>query len=239
MYPGTINFFHILAVIPREVSQPGAGAWTTWVFIICLSLLSITRYFFPGRIRQIATAAWSIRHFNILHKETNITGDTPGILLKLNFILVLSLLIYQSIEYAELLPEIAMISPARFYTIIFFLIVVFYPAKNLILRVLAWVFQTRTASTAYFGNIVVVNQFAGLALMPLVFIHAYNPNSYLVYSAWLVFALLNLYKVFRGALLGFHTAGFSMYYLFLYLCGVELAPLLLILKAASEYLFNN
>ncbi len=236
MDPGHIPFISLINAIPRETGP--AGDWAIWVLVVSLSLVSVVRFFFPGHIRQISTAVWSIRHFHILHKE-GVVLYTPGYLFKVNFLLVLSLLIYQSLEHTGLIPEGNIIGSFRIFLLVLFLLMVFYPVKSMIMGILAWVFQTGRASSAYFSNIFVFNQFAGLVLMPLVFIHAYNPFDYLLYSAWAVLALLNLYKVFRGSLLSFDAAGFSVYYLFLYLCGVELAPLLLIIKAASAYLFNH
>ncbi len=211
--------------------------WQLYVILFVLFFLALAKYFFPGRLKMLIRSAFSMRFFLQADKENMILTETPSYLLKTNFLLCVSLLLFQTLDYYDLIIADGTLHPLLTYALIAVMAVGFYFLKHLMIRFLGWLFHTHNASKAYFNNIFVVNHFAGLALLPLVFYQAFNPLSHAVHIAWLLLIIINLYKIIRGAMLGHALADFSAYYLFLYLCGVELAPLLIIGKAASVYLF--
>ncbi len=225
-----------LVIIPK--TEHPSDDWIVYVFILSLASIATARFFFPGRISLIIKAAVSLNHFSLAEKEGAIFHETPGLLLIVNFILVISLLTYQSLNGLGLPSKLPDVQPPLLYGLIIMFFSLFYLFKRLMMGFLAWVFQTRRGTAIYLSNIFVFNQFAGLAILPLVFLHAFNPTLYGLYAAWILIILVNLYKVVRGVTMGYRASGFSVYYLFLYLCGVELAPLLMIGKAANIYLFS-
>jgi hypothetical protein len=64
----------------------------------------------------------------------------------------------------------------------------------------------------------------------LLYTNAYNPGTTGLYLAWALLVIINIAKMIRGAVIGYTQAGFSVYYLILYLCAIELAPLLIFAK---------
>lgn len=212
--------------------------WMIWVIVAGLTAVAISRYFFPSRVYNIFRAVLGMRLLYMLHKEGGFFRETPTYLLYLNFLLVISLLIFQTLRATQASLPWDEIHPLILYGGILLFFLLFYLLKFLFMGFLAWVFHTGKASMLYYTNLFVMNQFTGLLVMPLVFYHAVTPSLNSLYAAWILIILLNIYKVIRGAILGYTISDFSGYYLFLYLCGVELAPLLIIGKAASAYLFN-
>ena len=222
---------------PIQRKDPVFYEWQLYVLLFALFCLALAKYFFPGRLKIMMQSVFSMRLFLQADKENIVLTETPGYLLKINFLLCVSLLLFQTLDYYDLIPADGILHPLLIYAFIAVMAVCFYFLKHLMIRFLAWMFDTHSTSKAYFNNIFVVNHFAGLALLPLVFYQAFNPLSHAVHVAWILLIIINLYKIIRGAMLGHALADFSGYYLFLYLCGVELAPLLIIGKAASVYLF--
>ena len=222
----------------QERAQPFPRDWMIWVMVGGLIAVAISRYYFPTRVKYIFHAVLGLRFLYLLDKEGGFYRETPTYLLYANFLLVISLLIFQTLRATGASLPLNDLHPGILYGGIVLFFLLFYLVKFLLMGFLAWVFRTRKASMLYFTNLFVINQFTGLLVMPLVFYHAVIPSDNSLYAAWTLVILLNLYKVIRGALLGHTISDFSVYYLFLYLCGVELAPLLIIGKAASVYLFN-
>ena len=221
-----------------ERSRPFPRDWMIWAILGGLIAVAISRYYFPSRVKNIFRAVLGLRLLYLLDKEGGFYRETPTYLLYANFLLVISLLIFQTLRATGASLPWDDYHPAILYGAIVLFFLLFYLLKFLLMGFLAWVFGTRKASMLYFTNLFVMNQFTGLLVMPLVFYHAVIPSDNSLYAAWVLVVLLNLYKMIRGALLGHAISDFSVYYLFLYLCGVELAPLLIIGKAASVYLFN-
>ncbi len=221
------------------IEETISNDWIAVVFILCLVQLAIARFFFPGRIRQLLMAVFGYRFFSFVDKEGVMFRETPSYLLIINFILAISLLLLQTLKYFDLIAPWQDTHDLLIFGLIVLFFSGFYLMKKLMLGFLAWIFHTRKATMVYFTNLFLFNQFVGLLILPFIFYHAFSTTYYGLYASWVVVILFNIYKIIRGALLGYRVSGFSVYYLFLYLCGVELAPLLILGKAASVYLFNQ
>ncbi len=220
-------------------AEKGVSYWLFALFVLCISIPGIVKLTSHGVIKRLSGAVVSIRHFSLLEKEGFPFHRKTGYLIILLFFLVVSLLIYLSLEYFGSLDNLQpwqQSHPLVTYGLIFLILFLYYPVKRMIMALLSWVFDTHEATEVYFRNLFVMNQFAGLAMMPLVFLFVFHPDVHLLYGAWILLACINVLKILRGAALGWKASGFSRYYLFLYLCAIELAPLLIAGKTASLYL---
>ena len=154
----------------------------------------------------------------------------------LNFLLVFSLLIYLSLEnwgYYKILEDFPLMLSLSY---ILLAITAFYMIKYILVFFVAWIFKTQAATESYFLNILLINQTTGIILLPILVISVYNPTLNLILSVWILLILFSLFKIIRGAYLGYKTLDFSVYYLILYLCAIEFAPLILIIKLTRNTL---
>ena len=85
----------------------------------------------------------------------------------------------------------------------------------------------------YIFNTFLINNILGIALLPFVCLIAYNQ---MISASWLILIAVILagtafaYRMFRGVLVGLSMPSFSLLYLFLYLCTLEIAPLLILIR---------
>ncbi|MFN3554523.1 MAG: DUF4271 domain-containing protein [Bacteroidales bacterium] len=215
---------------PQPLAQPKNNDAFTSLIIICLILLAIARYFFPVRFKETLMALWEIRYYNQLQREGDFFRNWVSVFLSINYLISLGLLFHQTI--AAFSPgAMSLVRPDILYlALITGAILGFYLFKILMMYFLAWVFQTQNPTHAYLYNIVIANLIAGLAILPFLIANIYTPSAIFVQVAWILLLLINVYKMARGVLIGLNAAGFSAYYLILYLCAIELAPLLFIIK---------
>ncbi len=225
-----------MGAIQRQ--DPTQKDWVIGVFLLCILSLALARFFFPGRIRQLMKAALGQRFFFMVEKESLVFRETPAYLLNLNFLLLISLLSVQTMDHFDLQIRWTALPPLMMYLGILLFFTLLILVRRMITSFLAWVFQTSRASRIYISNLFLVNQLSGVLLLPLIFYHAYNPSEKALFASWILLIVINIYKVVRGSILSSRLSGFSPYYLILYLCAVEIAPLLIIGKSASLYLFN-
>jgi hypothetical protein len=209
--------------------SPSKDLLTLWI-ILSVILIGITRYLFPLRFKENFLASFTGRYFNQLDREGGLMNNWASFFLFLNYLLVFSLLIYLSMEKWG---NYAIVDNTPFMLIISYILVAitaFYLIKYLLVFFIAWVFKTKTATESYFLNILLTNQSTGIILLPVLVISIYNPGLSLLVPAWILLILVSLFKIIRGAYLGYKTLDFSVYYLILYLCAIEFAPLILIIK---------
>lgn len=220
------------------VERQPTDDWKLFFFVGGLLSLAIARYFYGSRIGHFFRAASGSNFFNQMEREGGFFDETVTYLLFFNFLVVFSLLLWQTVLFLgpSSLPEL--LSPLFLYLITLLITSVFFLIKSVLLGFLGWVFNTRQASLIYLKNLFMFNQLIGIILLPIVGYLIYSPSYGGIIIIWSFWLLANMVKIFRGALVGYNQMSFSGYYLFLYLCSVELVPFMLIVKLGSKYLFT-
>lgn len=220
-------------VMERRHKDQTAKYVTLWILFSIL-LLSIARFLFPLRFKETLMAAWESRYFHQIEREGGLLNNWVSFVLFLNYLLALSLLFYLSIPYLGLAPLTKNIHPAMILLYSLGIFTGFYLLKYLLMSFTAWVFKTSGPTESYFRNHVIINQFAGITILPLLVINYYNPISWILYATWLILFILALYKLIRVSLIGLRIADISAYHLILYLCTIEIAPVLFAIKLSSN-----
>ncbi|MFN2395277.1 MAG: DUF4271 domain-containing protein [Bacteroidales bacterium] len=208
----------------------------TITFLITLLILGLANFLFPHRFRETLLAAFSGRHFNQLEREGGLMDNWVSFFLFLNFIVVFAVFIFLSIQkwgspdFIDKSPVLLQIGYGAIAIGTFIFI------KYIVVSFLAWVFRTENATRVYFLNILTINQWIGIALLPVLIMDVFNQSIHFIGFAWIIFILLNAFKIIRGAYIGHKNLNFSVYYLILYLCAIEIAPLIIVLKIATGLL---
>lgn len=222
------------AIAPRQIKQRPVSDWMIWAVILSLGALSVAKLFYPHRSAQILRAAISGRHFNMMERDGNLFDETPAWLMFINFLTISALLATQTIIQLDIVSPANTIAPILIFICVACLITLYLLLKGMLTGFFAWVFNTQKANRAYFKNIFLYNCLSGIVLLPLVVFNTYNPSLPGLYLSWAVLLLFSFIKVIRGAIIGYTQARYSTYYLILYLCAIELAPVLILAKAASR-----
>jgi hypothetical protein len=99
-----------------------------------------------------------------------------------------------------------------------------------------WVFNTKRPTESVLRIHLVIDQFTGVVILPVLVVNFYNPAYWILFMAWTIIIFLTLYKLIRLSSIGLRMGGYSGYHLFLYLCTIEIAPLLFIIKYSGNFL---
>jgi hypothetical protein len=209
--------------------------WPAIFLLFAAALIGFARYLKPYGIRQTLNASFNNRSFLQLIKEQNVIGDWFSYLLIGSFFVVFSLMLFTSIQIFGLVNLESLNQSISVYSIILLLTFSFYLFKFLGLKFVAFVFKTATATDLYFKNIMLFNQMIGLVILPLLLYNIFYQNYTVMIITWSVFIILNIFKIYRSIALGHNASSLSAYYLFLYLCAIEIVPVLLIVKTSANY----
>ncbi len=108
-----------------------------------------------------------------------------------------------------------------------------YIVKIISTRVLGFIFEVKEAAREYAYNIVLFNKTIGLILFPVTLLLAYArqvPAEWLIWTGLVLWGLALLYRLVRLSFIGFSVRGVSIFYIILYLCTLEILPVLVIIK---------
>jgi hypothetical protein len=236
-YYGSPHLLPLTSTEPIQLPAHQAFDWVIWVILLSLTMLALARFLFPARMQQYFKVILGMRFFNQMERDGTFFNETLNYLLLLNYLAAVALLITLSLfHFLEPGQPLEALHPVAVYLLVFAILGLFYPLKSLLTGFLAWVFKTQGLNSIYQKNLFLYNHLTGILLLPFVAYAAYQGAVLALYMGWGLVAAGVLLKVFRYIFVANRIGGFSGYYIILYLCGVELAPLLVIIKAASNYL---
>lgn len=212
--------------------------WLPGILIFSIFILALIRFVYYKKLRIVLLAPFSSRHMSLILREGESFSPPMRIYLTLNYLITFSLAIYLLIK--ELLPQGLFIDGFIQFIAIFVLMLALFNTKLGIISFLGWLFKTPMLSYQYRLNIRLFSIIQGIMLIPLVAGTALMPGSNKVYFlivAGVLVLLLNVYKFVRGFVVGFQDLRFAGVYIFVYLCTLEILPILIVVKILKTHHF--
>lgn len=191
--------------------------------------------FHRKRFIQVLNAFFVTRIINQLIREENSLLQRVFVMVSVIFILIFSIFVFQAaVFYGIKLP-------GGGHVLLFFAcalgVSIIYFSKFMIINFTGYLFDAEKLTKDYFYNIFLINNFVGLLFVPLVLLIAYThliPKEVLIYSGSFIYLLSFAYRVIRGFSIGLNESKYSVFHIFLYLCTLEILPLILMMKLINQ-----
>ncbi len=214
----------------HKVDRP---LWIIGVLILLFLGIGLVRFFFYSNFQNVIYGFFNDRVLAQISKEDNVMTSWPYIFLYIifSFSLGLFILIYRS-AYSPM-SEVTAIS----FLQISVLVAVLFVAKILMVRIIAVVFEVERLVREYIAVLYLVYFNSMLILMPLLLFVTFFPTSYfkiILIFFLIVVCILFLYRFLRTAYSVVGNLRFSIFYLILYLCSLEIAPILILVKTLNN-----
>lgn len=218
--------------IPRKNVTPD---WFFPLILIVLIIFTWIRIFYTKFFSQMIQALLNSNLANQIVRDENIFVQRASIYLSIVFNLIGALFLYLlSVQFDWRLAGIGF----GFSRFLFFMILVSsaYAIKFLSLKICGWLFEQEKEIATYIFNIFLINNILGITLLPFIFLFAYNKTlavDWILIIPLFLIGIAFCWRIFRGIQIGLSAPSFSPLYLFLYLCTLEIAPLLIIIKMVN------
>ncbi len=209
--------------------------WFTISLIALVALFTWFRFFYYRIFRQLYTSFYNITTTNQIVRDESVLLQRASLILSVISYMLMGLFLYQLSIFLAWDMGILQGGLMRF-VFLSLSVAIAYSVKMISLRFLSSVFEIEKPVALYIFNIFLMIMMIGLLLLPINILLAYGPleyRPYVVLVALSIIALLFLYRIIRAIGIWLGISGFSLFYLFLYLCTFEIAPLLIIWKLAS------
>lgn len=216
-----------ISLIPRHEKTEMAD-WNIGLVALVLLLIVMTKTLFPRRFRQLSGALVGSNYLNQLLREWNPLRSLMGVFFILAYIVVFGLFLQRLLIYfagadqtlASPLTYLAMAAGVGAFLLLRMLLVSFF----------SFLFRTQEVSMRYLTNQVSYFMITTLLLLPILFVLIYNPFKSVFYMSIILVLVLLLFRFYRSFIVGLSNRRFSILYLFLYLCALEIVPFLLLIK---------
>lgn len=208
-------------------------SWLIIALMLILIGLGLVRIFFYPTFLNIIQSYYNERVLMQISKEDSVLTSWPYILLFLIFSFSMGLFV--SIYFSS-------VESAAFLTVNNFLklsLVIggLFIAKLIFIRIIAVIFQAEKVARSYITVLYIVYFNSMMFLIPLLILALFLPFEYLDYLMIIMIVgalFLFTYRMIRTALNLLGSLKFSIFYLILYLCALEIAPILILVKSLNN-----
>ncbi len=209
--------------------------WFTISLLALLALFTWFRFFYYRIFRQLFSAFFNTTITNQIVRDESVLLQRASLVLSIISYMLMGMYVYQLSIFLQWDTGILQGGLLRF-VMFSVAIAAAYSLKMIALRFLSAIFNQERPVAIYIFNVFLMIMMAGLLLLPVNILLAYAPaiiREYTIPVSLVLIGMLFLYRLVRAILIWMGIPGFSVFYLFLYLCAFEIAPLLIIWKVAT------
>ncbi len=214
---------------PSPVQHPTGPWWIPAILIAAFILIAWTRFFYPGRLRQIFRAPFSQRFVNQLVRDGNLFSERIALALGTVYLISFSLFIYLLAGRFQW-PVVPGVPGIYLFAGILLMTAAYLAAKVTLMILLGIIFRTRESTAAYLLNMLLFTLVSGPLLLIFLIPAVYLRHDFFLFFGAAAVGILAIMRFLRGFFIGMGLRKFSYLFLFVYLCSLEILPLLVILK---------
>ena len=207
--------------------------WNLALLGLMLLLIVLNKQLYPRQFRQVLSVPGGVAHTNQLLREWSPMGSFLCVSFSLGYVLLLALFVQKSC--VVLSHDVLAYNGWRMYWTLAAGVLGWVLLRYLILHFANWLFDTRDTIDRQMTVQFSISIFTLIVMIPIVLLLLYNPTKYFV---WIGIAVLGLAAVLRLVLGVIETrvsTKISSFYIFLYLCALEIAPVATLVTAGWRY----
>jgi hypothetical protein len=222
-----------IQINPLLHTQNISGEIITYVVISLIGIISIVWFFLPDRFLTI----FSFKPIKQIQRDVDSASKAPGMFITslfwLNFIVALSIFLFLTSRkfFSDQVTGITNYGIIK-YIIIAITSLVLY--RFVITYLTGYIFQTEKMMKQQIivdRNIQLVT---GILLLPIILLMQYASSEILIFVVVGAIALLQVYRIAQIAIIGNSSSVFSALHIILYLCTLEIIPILVLLRLISN-----
>ena len=217
----------------KRINNETVPLWMHLLIAFWIVVIVFARQSFSLRLRQIFIATFKPKQVKQLQREGNLLSQGFSIILMILFAFTVSLFTF--IAISREFPDSAYFSMGEGFLILFGAVIAFHLLKFISIHFLGVLFETQKSSFKYLLDHFIFLISQGLILFPILILFVFSELSLFLYAGMLVFFSLWLFRIERAIVIGLSNTNFSPFYLFLYLCTLEVMPFLLLYKLGLQF----
>jgi len=224
----------IITYIPTDYSINTVAEWITYLILGGFILIAILNFLHRKKLVLFFNAIFSRSQASLVMREGNPFRKQITLMLTLIYLIAVPMLFYSFVVY-YVGSDNFIDNGIIFYLelVLFFLGLFLY--KVIFIQFTANIFQTEKPSYELLVNILIFNLIIGILILPIITLFIYTQIDIFLYISLGIYFIGLLLRQFRQLMVGLSRSIFSVLHLFLYLCTLELIPVVIISKILLNY----
>ncbi len=228
----TSGFKGSLIPLPR-MSYEVLQGWNLALLGLLLLLIVLNKQLYPRQFRQVLSIPGGVAHTNQLLREWNPQRSFLCMSFMLGYVLLIALFVQKS--FVVLSHDAPTYNVMRVFGILCGCMAGWVLLRFAILHLVNWLFDARETvdrqTTVQFS----VSIFTLIIMVPLMLLLLYNPSKYFVWAGVGVLGLAAVVRLVIGIIETRVSTKIPAFYIFLYFCALEIAPVATLVTAGWRY----
>ncbi len=207
--------------------------WNLALLGLMLLLIVLNKQLYPRQFRQVLSVPGGVAHTNQLLREWNPMGSFLCVSFSLGYVLLMALFVQKSC--VVLSHDVLAYNGWRMYWTLAAGVTAWVVFRYLMLHFVNWLFDTRDTIDRQMTVQFSISIFTLIAMIPIVLLLLYNPTKYFVWIGVAVLGLAAVLRLVLGVIETRVSTKITSFYIFLYLCTLEIAPVATLVTAGWRY----
>ena len=229
----TSGFHGTLNPLPR-MSYEILQGWNLALLGLMLFLVVVNKQLYPRQFRQVLSVPGGVAHTNQLLREWNPMRSFICMSFTLGYILLMTLFVQKSC--VVLSHDMLTYNNLKVFGILCAAMTGWILLRHLTLRFVNWLFDTNETIDRQMVVQFSVSILTLIAMVPVTLLLLYNPTKYFIWIGIAVLGLAAILRLVFGVMETRVSTKIPAFYIFLYLCALEIAPVATLLTAGLRYI---
>jgi Domain of unknown function (DUF4271) len=212
----------------KNVAKDEASGFIFWVMLLMMFFLALEITLFSSLIKKVYRAFTNDNILKLLHREQRDIIAFPYVLLYIFFFVNFGIFSFLTFNYFGFVPKSLniLLYCIAGVSLLFFL-------KHVLLKTVEYIFPVQKEIKQYSFSLVVFSSILGFALVPFNIIAAFASPALAkiaLYGGLITVFGITVFCILRGLFIASKYLSFHKFHFFMYLCTVEIAPVLVVLK---------
>lgn len=203
--------------------------WLTYLLLFILSYFILIRTRYSKNLSVLFDGYLNNRSVSQFIRDESFFKLRSSVLLMLFFVLIFALVLY----FFNIYFSWDIVTGFKGYMLFCSLIIVYYSLKFMLMRVVGYIFLCEKMISSHITIISISNIIYSIIALPILITLVYIPSAFAFYLSLLLalaWGINIIIKYLRSLFFVSSNFHFHKFYLFVYLCTLEIAPLLVFMK---------
>ena len=209
--------------------------WLGGIFIFLMAMLAFFNTAFGTELRDSFRAFTNANILSLLHRERKDSSQGYFVLFYLFYVINMGIFLFLAANHLRLFKGEAGVVILLLFILAVGILIFF---RHSLLNILRGIFPFGKELGLFSFMISVYNQIIGLLIVPFNVGLAFAPESVklpLLYCALGMIGAIYLYRSLRGLVIANKYLAFHKFHFFIYLCTVEIAPIVVLVKLVTTW----
>ncbi len=212
--------------------EPLSGKFKLWMTILLVTILTVLVNIYKTVLAKVYRSFLNDNFLKMVHRDYGTVTMIPYLILYAFSLILIGTFLFIILNYYQIAlfssPILNLLASIGAIFAIFI-------TKHFVLQILGSIFPISKEIEQYSFTIIIFGIIVGFFLLPAILLISYAPpnlTTTLIYGTFIVIAIIYLYRILRSLFIGLKYISLHKFHFFVYLCTIEIAPLLVLAKLA-------